>query len=431
MASIPPPDEAMSDNGDEQQAEVRSAFFDVTLPAKHAYLGQDLREIHSTPFYAEGSLVTLPFVYVPDVVLMPNQQIPINVDAHDVDINVLINDMGDIENQRKGFVCMAADVGFDLSHVKDSHPYFLFGTVASVVKIEKQPTMPADVGIEGGTRMIVRGCQRCLLKDFVSRGPFHRQHGLFRILPENGLEPPLEIIMPNEWKSAVSLAKRGAQIAANLTPYSPALFATFDVVHLVAELRKEIMALQLKPEMDIDATDFSYWLSTTLPLPAHFRLQLLGAVSTVHRLRSCLMMLRTFNRLNCAVCGIGLAVKEDGICMNRGDLTAAYINPGGVTQEIFTMRKVSNISVFGAPTAEYTWFPGYTWRHLRCRGCHGHVGWKYESESPELVPKFFYGLRRGDVVPSIQPEEGMNPSELQEFFQVQNGAMQPVYYREK
>ena len=130
-------------------------------------------------------------------------------------------------------------------------------------------------------------------------------------------------------------------------------------------------------------------------------------------------------------CGVGLAVKADGICMSRSNLTAAYINPGGVTQEIFTMRKVSsNVAVFGSRTSQYTWFPGYAWRHLYCRGCNTHLGWRYDAERPDLVPKSFYGIRRGNVVPSVQPAEGLGPQELQEFFQAQNSVITPVYYTE-
>jgi hypothetical protein len=123
------------DTTEKEAKQGAGAFFDVNLPTKHAYLG-DLREIYNRPYYTEGSLVILPFVYVPDVVLMPNQQMPINVEPYDLDLNPLLNDMIDVEHQRKGFVCMAADVASDLSHVKESHPYFLFATVASVVQIE-------------------------------------------------------------------------------------------------------------------------------------------------------------------------------------------------------------------------------------------------------------------------------------------------------
>jgi hypothetical protein len=150
--------------------------------------------------------------------------------------------------------------------------------------------------------MIVRGCQRCLLKEFIpqSHEAQQRRLGLFRILPEKGLDPPLQILMPNEWKSAISLAKQGSLAAAYLTPFSPAIFITLDVDYLVSELKEEITALQIRPENAQNPTEFSYWLSATLPLPAHYRLQLLGAVSVVHRLRSCLIMLRTFNRLDCS-----------------------------------------------------------------------------------------------------------------------------------
>lgn len=119
---------------DDSPAEGSKETFDRTLPSKHAYLG-DLREVSNTPYYAEGSLVLLPVVYVPDVVLMPNQQIPINVEAHELDLNPILNDVLDGEHQRKCFVCMAADTGFD-EQFMTMHPHYYFGTIASVERIE-------------------------------------------------------------------------------------------------------------------------------------------------------------------------------------------------------------------------------------------------------------------------------------------------------
>ena len=131
-----------------------------------------------------------------------------------------------------------------------------------------------------------------------------------------------------------------------------------------------------------------------------------------------------------SVCKVGLALKEDGIAMTRAGLTSAYMNPGGLTQEIFTVKKVSNVRVFGQATTQYTWFPGYAWRHLQCRGCHNHLGWRYDAVASHLTPKLFYGLRRADVVPNIQPQEGLSPQQLKEFYEEHEHAMMPVYYRE-
>lgn len=124
-----------------------------------------------------------------------------------------------------------------------------------------------------------------------------------------------------------------------------------------------------------------------------------------------------------------MASKEDGLPMSKTGLTAAYINPGGLTQEIFTVQKVSgSVQVYGKKTLEYTWFPGYAWRHLYCRYCHRHLGWRYDSDS--LNPRFFYGLKRDDVLPSFQSVEEVPVEELQEVLQEKIAQMNTVLYRE-
>ena len=74
---------------------------------------------------------------------MPNQHIPINVEPSDLDLTHLLRDVVDVEQQqsRPGFVCMAADIGYEVQQVSQTHPYFLFGTIAAIVRVERRPNV--------------------------------------------------------------------------------------------------------------------------------------------------------------------------------------------------------------------------------------------------------------------------------------------------
>lgn len=50
------------------------------------------------------------------------------------------------------------------------------------------------------------------------------------------------------------------------------------------------------------------------------------------------------------------------------------------------------VLVNGPLSAEFSWFPGYTWRYVHCAQCNNHLGWKYYSSKPNVVPKTFIGL---------------------------------------
>ncbi len=48
----------------------------------------------------------------------------------------------------------------------------------------------------------------------------------------------------------------------------------------------------------------------------------------------------------------------------------------------------------GKPTAEFSWFAGYTWMYSVCRECATHLGWRFEGDGPS-----FHGLILARLVP--------------------------------
>lgn len=50
---------------------------------------------------------------------------------------------------------------------------------------------------------------------------------------------------------------------------------------------------------------------------------------------------------------------------------------GGYMHDIVTVARATNTELTGAPSAEFSWFPGYTWTIAVCASCMAHVGWRW------------------------------------------------------
>ncbi len=64
-----------------------------------------------------------------------------------------------------------------------------------------------------------------------------------------------------------------------------------------------------------------------------------------------------------------------------------FFNPAGVLFEIGCFSDAAGGEVWGVPTTEFAWFPGFAWRFCNCAGCHTHVGWQFLSGEAS-----FFGL---------------------------------------
>jgi len=64
-----------------------------------------------------------------------------------------------------------------------------------------------------------------------------------------------------------------------------------------------------------------------------------------------------------------------------------FANPEGVIFEIGCFRLAPGCEEVGPSTLEFTWFDGYAWQAVVCRGCMNHIGWFYSGSGGS-----FYGL---------------------------------------
>ncbi len=87
----------------------------------------------------------------------------------------------------------------------------------------------------------------------------------------------------------------------------------------------------------------------------------------------------------CAVCGTEITRRQQATTVN-GRHEHAFFNPAGIAFEIRCFRAAPGTTPRSAPSAEFTWFPGYRWQIVLCAVCHTHLGWLFSNDDS------FYGL---------------------------------------
>lgn len=96
---------------------------------------------------------------------------------------------------------------------------------------------------------------------------------------------------------------------------------------------------------------------------------------------------QTDDSLYCVKCGLTLTRTRWAVGV--GGFERVFINPAGRVFRIACFREAPGAADWGETTAEHTWFPGYAWTIQACRGCGGHVGWRFEGAG---APAVFFGL---------------------------------------
>jgi hypothetical protein len=83
-------------------------------------------------------------------------------------------------------------------------------------------------------------------------------------------------------------------------------------------------------------------------------------------------------RILCKTCSNFITSDADSISVN-GSHDHTFVNPMGLRFHIGCFSNAGGCRIMGVPTAEYTWFPGFTWCYVVCSGCLTHLGWRYQS----------------------------------------------------
>ena len=54
-----------------------------------------------------------------------------------------------------------------------------------------------------------------------------------------------------------------------------------------------------------------------------------------------------------------------------------FVNPHGIVFEIGVFSEARGVAGVGDRSEFFSWFPGYAWRTVVCRGCGVHLGWSF------------------------------------------------------
>ncbi|XP_070192789.1 protein cereblon-like isoform X2 [Littorina saxatilis] len=405
----------VNDGGD--RTRTRNHNFDTTLPGTHSYLGDDLEEVRGRTVHEDNTVVTIPLLPLPGVVLVPGEVIPLHLFQQQ-----LIAAIRRLADTDKTFGVVT------YSMEPDHSPGFSeIGCTAELYSMKNEVDDQAGLSV---LRALARGRQR-----FKVMGMHRDVVGILmakvRILPEinvprclSGARPATQnkfCCSPTEQDDVVKTAvdRQGNVIksinlvvnkqvdrftAAHLTQWPPWVYKLYDAELLKEQVIKELHSwndtLQAA-SLPTDATELSYWVAQNLPLDNTMRMHLLGVTCPIHRLRSELAIMKKCAILCCKNCMKQIARKEEVFSMSSEGPLGAYVNPGGHVHETLTLYKANNLRLVGYSSTEHSWFPGYAWTIAQCHGCASHMGWKFTAAKKKLTPQKFWGLCRSSLIPSF------------------------------
>ncbi|XP_063231995.1 protein cereblon isoform X2 [Bacillus rossius redtenbacheri] len=380
-------DDATTDgagSGTEADRHAMEHTYDMALPVKHSYLGENLEELQGRTMLDDDSVQTLPLLPQPGVVLVPGQTLPLSV-FYPPAVSMLRRSVA--TDRTFGVVCVRYSI-------QNAAKLAEVGTTAEIYEFQ-------DEDAEAGFRVKAKGRQR--FKILETRRQFDGNvSARVRVLPERILPHSLaEVRLASLDRFRTTPGQAGCRYMkqdAAVTRWPFWVHAQYECSRLVQRMRQQLEYLKLgKGNVSIpsDPVDLSYWVAQNLPLSDEQRMGLLKLDSAVQRLRLELSVLEKCRVLCCRDCQSKVAEQKDVFSMSVEGPQGTYVNPGGYIHETVTVHRAKGLrTVEEQPSTEYTWFPGYAWTIAECRGCRRHMGWRFTATKAHLKPARFWGLCR-------------------------------------
>lgn len=89
--------------------------------------------------------------------------------------------------------------------------------------------------------------------------------------------------------------------------------------------------------------------------------------------------------LVCRSCG-HLVTYDDARIAIDGEHEHLRVNPSAFVYRFGCFSEADGCAIIGEPTEAFTWFTGCKWQYAHCRGCRGHLGWRFSGA------QLFFGL---------------------------------------
>ncbi|XP_059050217.1 protein cereblon [Achroia grisella] len=385
------PDSGGGDPNDEDEdTDEEEQQFDISLAASHSYMGAGLVAVGGRCVLEAGWEGRVP-VLAHHGAVFPGETVPMLLPhAHDAAVlaraikndklfGLLCPDESGTMVSGYGVLCEVFEAG--LAEGQDAPSSLTFKARANHrFRFVEMPKRSVPIHIYKRMRSVeVR-----VLPEVQPGAPLRHA----RLLP-----PP-----PPAAPAPPALDSRMRSMDAVVTPWPLFLYDIFDyrrMRQIIEEYFKTIMFDKL-PE---DPVSLSFWVASNLTLSARDRLALFVVDNALLRLHMEVKLISRKSVLCCSSCMGEIARRENIFAMSSEGVHSNYTNLGGYMHDIVTVSAATNTELSGSPSAEYSWFPGYTWTVALCLGCMAHVGWRFDAQKRNLRPQRFYGLCRNYVQP--------------------------------
>ncbi|ONK79086.1 uncharacterized protein A4U43_C01F2800 [Asparagus officinalis] len=203
-----------------------------------------------------------------------------------------------------------------------------------------------------------------------------------------------------KWKGGCTVdgAKRVCRAPMSFWPHWVyQMYDSYALAQRAADLWRQIIG---SPRLD-DYTKkpdlLSFYIASKLPVSESERQELLEIDGISYRLQKEIQLLKSFNLICCKNCHTLIAKRSDMVIMSSDGPLNAYVNPHGYVHEAITVYNATALALWGSPSKEHSWFPGYAWTIANCATCESHMGWLFTATKKNLLPRSFWGIRSSQV----------------------------------
>ncbi|CAH0664252.1 unnamed protein product [Spodoptera exigua] len=383
------------DNEERNRSEADSEeehFYDISIAASHSYLGAGLACVRGRSVVEAGWVGRVPAL-AHHGVLFPGETVPMLLPRpHDAALLVQA-----IQRDKLFGLLCPDEVGVMLSG---------YGVLCEVMMAGIDETQDQPTSVTFKARAIHRFRLLKVPKTAIPLSAYARMRAVeVVVLPELGARDTLRAarlhsldpLRTSTHLAAVQRRLRALDAAA--TPWPLFVYEIFDYESMRHAIHEYFRTIMLEDKLPEDAVSLSFWVASNLALSAADRLALFAVDDALLRLHMEVHFIRRKSVLCCSSCMAQIARKEHIFPMSSEGVHSNYTNLGGYMHDILTVSEACNVETNGAPSAEYSWFPGYTWTVALCANCMVHVGWRFEALKRSLRPAQFYGLCRNYVQP--------------------------------
>ncbi|PAV63361.1 hypothetical protein WR25_16156 [Diploscapter pachys] len=293
----------------------------------------------------------------------------------------------DFDVHHSDFEVPPCDMTFD----EDNQPF------ATVAKVQKFRLEPESLKLEFDVKY------RCIVQGLV-HGSSSGCKAKVMICPEISLLPIEKAVCGGS--SAKLSPNKQKRICCELVNYPECAIKcnTEENCNKLANLTYVFVNQEdIQKHLKLGVSHFSYWLGSNLPIESRTQYELLKEDVADWRIFRLLSIVKNLASVVCVHCGSELCQLSHLINMNPEGTSGHFVNSHGYVHDMITVSEATSYSLQGNPTAEYSWFDGYKWTIMNCRGCHHHIGWRFTSKT--FVPERFFGLTRTSFRPQIATEE--------------------------